>query len=345
VDHEVPDLLARIILLFFQHSLSHEVALSRHVLLEEAQRDCNLELFIVEPEILCLSRVHHELVDPLSRHLQFEEVVVDDCGLDVLRVNILAEGGTAQHALDLIAHVDEIVKPYIFIPYHLLHDDLLRARALLVLGETEEVVLLEGRWAELLGHLLLGHLGLHAVEHAFEFLLKKLAHEGIKHSEEVARIPGGYRILAVETFLAPEFNFGLNVGVAALFAVDFLEVKVTVAPGEFGTVEFIALERGLSSLEVVVDELVETHVGGGARTAAEFAHIDCVDGSFTAFFFLPLGARVQAGSGFLPAAIDLVEYFVSNCVHFGVLRGPVVVAMDVDWCWTFQVHLGFPPVS
>lgn len=39
-----------------------------------------------------MAGVHHELVDPLGRHLQLEEVVVDDGGLDVLRVDLLSEG-------------------------------------------------------------------------------------------------------------------------------------------------------------------------------------------------------------------------------------------------------------
>jgi len=106
VDHEVAYLLAGLVVLLSEHFLTDERALGGHKVLQEAQGDTLEELGLVETQILCLRGIHHELVDPLCRHLELEEVVVDDRGVDVLRVDLLAECGAPQHPLEFAGQRD-----------------------------------------------------------------------------------------------------------------------------------------------------------------------------------------------------------------------------------------------
>lgn len=267
VDHVVADLLAFLVLLLREHLLAHERALRGHELLQEAHGDGVEEFGLVEAQILRLGRVHHELVDPLGRHLQREEVVVDDGGLDVLRVDVLAEGRAAQHSLQFSCNEHQLVQTHLLVADQQLHHDLLGARALLVLGEGREVFLFEGQVAEFLGNFLVAHFRLQLVEDLLELFIKQLADEGLQHSEQVLRVARGHGLLAGEALLLAQVELGRQLRVAAFVAVDFVEVQVLVAPREGRALQLVAVERALAGLEVVVDELVQAHIGGVAWAA------------------------------------------------------------------------------
>jgi len=77
----------------------------------------------------------------------------------------------------------------------------------------------------------------------------------------------------------------------------------------------------------VVDQLVQTHVGGSAGATAEFAHVDLVDGSFPSFLFL---AFLQGSIGLLTCVVELAEDLVGHCVDLSILHslGSVVMVMN-----------------
>jgi len=204
VDHKVSDLLARVILLLSQDCFCHESSFAGHELLQLAQTHCNLQLLRVEAQILRLGSAEHEFIHPLCGHLQCEHVIVDDCGLDVLSVDLLAECRATQYSLHLVGHVDQFAEPAPLVTYQQLHHDFLWHCALFVFGETDEVLLFERQLSEGFGHVFIVHLGLHFVEGLFQLVLKDFAHERLEHSKEVTSIPYGYSVLTVQTFFGRE---------------------------------------------------------------------------------------------------------------------------------------------
>jgi len=201
-------LLARVILLLGQHCLCHKGTLAGHELFQIAQTHCDLQLLRVKSEILRLGSAEHQFIDPFCRHLQFEHVIVDECGLDVLRVDLLAECGATQDSLHLVGHVDQLAESTPLIADQQLHHDFLRHCTLLVLGETHEVLLLEGQLSECFGHVLIVHFGLHLVKSLLQFVLECFPHEWEENSKEVTSIPDRNSVLTVQTLLCRQVNVG-----------------------------------------------------------------------------------------------------------------------------------------
>jgi len=115
-DHVLSHQLALLVPLLGEFSVGFHLAVGSGTVLQVAEAECHEEFDLVVAAVAGVGRVDDHLVDPNWRWFQFHDLVVEQGGLDVFRVGLLAEAGALQGFVQLAVQQEQVLEtcPLVF---------------------------------------------------------------------------------------------------------------------------------------------------------------------------------------------------------------------------------------